>query len=94
MQKIHLIEQDDLSIDRLMVPQCIANDCPAYKFIEKFFTYTFVMGLWGNFDVIRTCLLHSSANLTMSQALSELLAEETCNVLPPTMDETHFVTTI
>jgi hypothetical protein len=30
----------------------------------------------------------------MSQALSELLAEETCNVLPPTMDETHFVTTI
>jgi hypothetical protein len=51
MQKIHLIEQDDLSIDRLMdplismVPQCIANDCPTYKFIEKFFTYTFVMGL-------------------------------------------------
>jgi hypothetical protein len=53
------------------------DECPAYKFIEKFFTYRFVMGLRAEFDAIRTCLLHGSATLTMSAALSDLLAEET-----------------
>jgi hypothetical protein len=90
MQKIHLIEQNDLSIDeyysafdRLMgplmslVPQCTADDCTTYKFIEKFFTYRFVMGLKPDFEAIRTRLLHGSATLTMTEALSDLLAEET-----------------
>jgi hypothetical protein len=35
------------------------------------------MGLRAEFDAIRTCLLHGSATLTMSAALSDLLAEET-----------------
>jgi hypothetical protein len=90
MQKIHLIEQNDLSIDEYysafdrlmgpllsMVPQCTADDCTTYKFIEKFFTYRFVMGLKSDFEAIRTRLLHGSATLTMTEALSELLAEET-----------------
>jgi hypothetical protein len=90
MQKIHLIEQNDLSIDEYysafdrlmgplvsMVPQCIANDCPSYKFIEKFFTYKFVKGLKVDFEAIHTRLLHGSATLIMSPALSDLLVEET-----------------
>jgi hypothetical protein len=90
IQKIHLIEQNDLSIDEYyfafdrlmgplvsMVPHCTADDCPSYKFIEKFFTYRFVMGLRTDFEVICTRLLHGSATLTMSHALSDLLAEET-----------------
>jgi hypothetical protein len=90
MQKIHLIEQNDLSIDEYysafdrligplvsMVPQCIANDCPSYKFIETFFTYKFVKGLKVDFEAIHTRLLHGSATLIMSLALSDLLAEET-----------------
>jgi hypothetical protein len=90
MQKIHLIEQNDLSIDEYysvfdrlmgplvsMVPQCTLNDCPSYKFIEKFFTYSFVMGLKADFEAIHTRLLNGSATLTMSQTLSDLLAEET-----------------
>jgi hypothetical protein len=60
-----------------MVPQCTANNCPSYKFIEKFFTYRLVMGLRADFEAIRTRLLHGSTTLTMSQALSDLLAEET-----------------
>jgi hypothetical protein len=76
-QKIHLIEQHDLSIDEYystfdrlmgplmsMVPSCTADECTAYKFIEKFFTYRFVMGLRTNFEAIRTRLLHGSASLT------------------------------
>jgi hypothetical protein len=90
MQKIHLTEQNDMSIDEYysafdhlmnplisMVPQCTSDECPAYKFIEKFFTYRFVMGLKADFEAIRTCLLHGLATLTMSEALSNLLAEET-----------------
>ncbi|GJM94501.1 hypothetical protein PR202_ga11149 [Eleusine coracana subsp. coracana] len=58
MQKIHLIEQHDMTIDdynsafeRLtgplvsMVPQCPANACITYKFLEQFFTYRFIMGV-------------------------------------------------
>jgi hypothetical protein len=59
-----------------MVPHCTSDDCPSYKFIEKFFTYRFVMGLRADFEAIRTRLLHGSATLTMSQALSDF-AEET-----------------
>ena len=57
MQQTHVIEQNDLSIDEYysafdrlmgsltsMVPECSADSCPAHKFIEKFFTYRFVMG--------------------------------------------------
>jgi hypothetical protein len=89
MQKIHLIEQNDLSIDEYhsafdrlmdplisMVPQCTADDYTAYKFIEKFFTYRLVMGLKSDFEAIRTRLLHGSATLTMTEALSDLFAEE------------------
>ena len=56
MQQTPVIEQNDMSIneyysafDRLMgaltsmVPECTAASCPAHKFIEKFFTYRFVM---------------------------------------------------
>jgi hypothetical protein len=90
MQKIHLIEQNDLSIDEYysafdhlmgplmsMVPQCTTDDCTTYKFIEKFFTYRFVMGLKSDFETIHTRLLHGSTTLTMIDALSDLLAEET-----------------
>jgi hypothetical protein len=71
MQKIHLIEQNDMSIDEYysafdrlmgpllsMVPQCIADECTTQKFIEKFLTYRFVMGLRADFEAIRTRLLH------------------------------------
>jgi len=90
MQQTHVIEQHDMSIDdyysafdRLMsaltsmVPACTAVPCPAHKFIEKFFTYRFVMGVRPEFDSLRARLLHSSDTLTMAQALSELFAEET-----------------
>jgi hypothetical protein len=90
MQQTHVIEQRDMSIDeyysafdRLMgaltstVPACTATPCPAHKFIEKFFTYIFVMGVRAEFDSLRTRLHHSSDTLTMAQALSKLLAEET-----------------
>jgi hypothetical protein len=71
MQQIHVIEQGDMSIDdyysaydRLMgsltsmVNECTTADCPAHKFIEKFLTYRFVMGVKPEFDSIRTRLLH------------------------------------
>jgi hypothetical protein len=90
MQKIHLIEQHDMSIDEYcsafdrlmgplmsMVPSCTSDECTAHKFIEKFFTYRFVMGLRTYFEAIRTRLLHGSASLTMTKALSDLLAKET-----------------
>jgi len=67
MQQIHVIEQGDMSIDdyysaydRLMgsltsmVNECTAADCPAHKFIERFLTYRFVMGVKPEFDSIRT----------------------------------------
>jgi hypothetical protein len=60
-----------------MVPACIAADCPAHKFIKKFFTYRFVMGVRAEFDSIRTRLLYDSSTLTMTKALSDLFAEET-----------------
>jgi len=69
--------------DRLMssltsiVDECTAADCPAHKFLERFLTYRFVMGVKPEFDSIRTRLLHNSSTLTMDQALAELLAEET-----------------
>jgi hypothetical protein len=77
------IDEYYYAFDRLMgplismVPQCTTDEYPAYKFIEKFFTHRFVMGLGADFEAIRTCLLHGSATLTMSEALSDLLAEET-----------------
>ena len=90
MQQTHVIEQNDMSIDEYysafdrlmgsltsMVPECSADSCPAHKFIEKFFTYRFVMGVRAEYDSIRTRLLHSSSDLTMANALSDLLAEET-----------------
>jgi len=90
MQQTHVIEQHDMSIDEYysafdrimsaltsMVPACTAVPCPAHKFIDKFFTYRFVMGVRPEFDSLRARLLHSSDTLTMAQALSELLAEET-----------------
>jgi hypothetical protein len=61
-----------------MVPQCTADECTAQKFIEKFLTYRFVMGLRADFEAIRTRLLCGSATLTMTEVLSGLLAEETC----------------
>ena len=54
-----------------------ADDCPAHKFIAKFLTYRFVMGVREDFDSIRKRLLHDSSDLTMAKALSDLLAEET-----------------
>jgi hypothetical protein len=90
MQQTHVIEQNDMSIDEYysafdrlmgsltcMVPECSADSCPAHKFIEKFFTYRFVMGVRAEYDSIRTRLLHSSSDLTMANALSDLLAKET-----------------
>jgi hypothetical protein len=35
------------------------------------------MSFRADFDAIRTCLLHDSATLTMLEALSDMLAEET-----------------
>jgi hypothetical protein len=60
-----------------MVPACTADPCPAHKFIEKFFTYRFVMGVRAEFDSLRARLLQGSDTLTMAKALSDLLAEET-----------------
>jgi len=90
MQQTHVIEQNDVSIDEYysafdrlmstllsMVPACTTTPCPAHQFIEKFFTYRFVMGVRAEFDSLRARLLHSSDTLTMAKALSELLAEET-----------------
>jgi hypothetical protein len=58
MQQTHVIEQNDMTIDEYssafdrlmssllsMVPACATNPCPSHKFIEKFFTYIFVMGV-------------------------------------------------
>jgi hypothetical protein len=86
MQQTHVIEQHDMSIDEYysafdrlmsaltsMVPTCTVVPCPAHKFIEKFFTYRFVMGVRPEFDSLRERLLHSSDTLTMAQALPELL---------------------
>ena len=90
MQQTHVIEQNDMSIDEYysafdrlmsaltsMVPACTADPCPAHKFIEKFFTYRFVMGVRAEFDSLRARLLQGSDTLTMAKALSDLLAEET-----------------
>ena len=89
MQQIHILEQGDMSIDdyysafdRLMgplmsmVPQCTAAECTRQTFIEKFFTYRFVVGVRPEFESIRSTLLHGST-LTMTQALSDFLVEET-----------------
>jgi hypothetical protein len=77
MQQLHVIEQKDMSIDEYysafdrlmgslisMVPQCTAGEtCTTLSFIEQFLTYRFVMGLWVEFDSIRTRLLHASSTL-------------------------------
>jgi hypothetical protein len=91
MQQTHVIEQQDMSVDEYylafgrlmgsltsMVPVCTAADCPAHKFIKKFFTYCFLMGVRAEFDSICTRLLHDSSTLTMTKALSDLFAKETC----------------
>ncbi|RLN30146.1 uncharacterized protein C2845_PM05G13050 [Panicum miliaceum] len=90
MQQVHVIEQNDMSIhdyysifDRLvgsltsMVAECIAADCPAHKFLHRFLRYRFVMGAREEFDSLRRQLFHGDSDLTMAQALSALLAEET-----------------
>jgi hypothetical protein len=43
-----------------MVPTCTADPCPAHKFIEKFFTYRFIMGVRVEFDSLRARLLQGS----------------------------------
>ena len=63
MQQTHVIEQNDMTIDDYysafdllmssllsMVPACATNPCLAHKFIEKFFTYRFVMGVQTEYD--------------------------------------------
>jgi hypothetical protein len=90
MQQIHVIAQNDMSIDKYysafdrlmsalisMVPNCPTASCPAYTFIERFFTYRFVMGVRSEYDSLCARLLHSSDTLTTAKALSDLLAEET-----------------
>jgi hypothetical protein len=72
MQQTHAIKQHDMFIDEYysafdrlmsaltsMVPACTVVPCPAHKFIEKFFTYRFVMGVRSKFDSLRARLLHS-----------------------------------
>jgi hypothetical protein len=89
MQQIHTLEQGDMSIDEYysafdrlmgplisMIPQCSSAKCTTQMFIEKFFTYRFVMGVRPEFESIRSRLLHGST-LTMAHALSDLLTEET-----------------
>jgi hypothetical protein len=90
MQQTHALEQNNMTIDEYysafdclvgsltsMVGDCTAANCPAHKFIEKFFIYRFVMGVREEFDSIRKRLLHDSSDLTMTRALCDLLAEET-----------------
>jgi hypothetical protein len=73
MQQTHVIEQNDMSIDEYysafdrlmsaltsMVPACTVDPCPTHKFIEKFFTYRFVMGVRAEFDSLRARLLQGS----------------------------------
>ncbi|RLN28182.1 uncharacterized protein C2845_PM05G23140 [Panicum miliaceum] len=60
-----------------MVAECIAADCPAHKFLHRFLIYRFVMGVHEEFDSLRRQLLHGDSDLTMAQALSASLAEET-----------------
>jgi hypothetical protein len=73
MQQTQVIEQHDMSIDEYfsafdrlmsaltsMVLACTVVPCPTHKFIEKFFTYIFVMGVQPEFDSLRARLLHSS----------------------------------
>jgi hypothetical protein len=60
-----------------MVPQCTTDECPTYKFIEKNLHIQICYGSQADFDAIRTRLLHDSATLTMLEALSDMLAEET-----------------
>jgi hypothetical protein len=60
-----------------MVPACATNSCPAHQFIEKFFTYRFIMGVRNEYDALRARLLHTSDSHTIAKALSSLLAKET-----------------
>jgi hypothetical protein len=105
MQQTHVIEQNDMSIDEYysafdrlmsaltsMVPACTADPCPAHKFIEKFFTYRFVMGVQAEFDSLCARLLQGSNTLTMAKALSDLLDEGTrLNSLSSTGGNPHSV---
>jgi hypothetical protein len=59
-----------------MVSQCSAAKCITQQFIEKFFTYRFVMGVRPEFESICSWLLHGSV-LTMAHALSDLLTKDT-----------------
>ena len=76
-----------------MIGDCTADNCPAHQFIEKFFVYRFVMGVREEFDSIRKRLLHDSSDLTMTRALSDLLAEETRlrSMYAPPMPMSHMV---
>jgi hypothetical protein len=49
-----------------MVLACATNPCPAHQFLEKFFTYIFVMGVWVEYDSLHAQLLHSFDTLTMT----------------------------
>ena len=90
MQQIHVIEQNDMSIDEYystfdrlvgsltsMIDECPTGNCPAHKFLHRFLAYRFVMGVREEFDSLRRQLLHGESDLTMAQALSALLAKET-----------------
>ena len=104
MQQTHAIEQNDMTIDEYycafdhlvgsltsMIGDCTTDNCPAHQFIEKFFVYHFVMGVREEFDSIRKWLLHDSSDLTMTRALSDLLAEETRlrSMTAPPMSMSH-----
>jgi hypothetical protein len=106
MQQTHAIEQNDMTIDEYycafdhlvgsltsMIGDCTTDNCPAHQFIEKFFVYHFVMGVREEFDSIRKWLLHDSSDLTMTRALSDLLAEETRlrSMTAPPMSMSHTV---
>jgi hypothetical protein len=90
VQQTHIIEQNDMFVDEYysafdrvmsamvsMVRACTVDPYPTHTFIEKFFTYRFIMGVRAELDTLRAWLLHSSDTITMTKALSELLVEET-----------------
>jgi hypothetical protein len=98
LSKMMSIDEYYSAFDRLMsvltsmVPACTTDPCPAHKFIKKFFTYRFVMGVRAKFDSLRARLLQGSDTLTMAKALFDLLAEETrLNSLSSTGGNPHSV---
>jgi hypothetical protein len=56
-----------------MVHVCTVVPWPAHQFIEKFFTYIFVMGVQPEFDSLRAWLLHDSDTSWLRCCLNYLL---------------------